>query len=124
MVVTINRHRGVLLLGLDLTTKLNDGDTHQAKQVASSIAVIVHASVKGSSHILANTHLDVLLSTGVLVHKLGNIIDDTLQKNPLLAIVLAGVLVILKAQDGEIGDRGAPLELCLLLEDLFLNHLE
>lgn len=122
--LAIDGNRGVLLLGLDLTTVLDHGNTHQREQVAGSVRVVVHATVEGCGHILADTHLDVLLTTRVLSHEIGDVVDNTLEQDPLLVVVLAGMLEILKAQNGKVGDGGTPLELGLLLKDTLLDHVK
>jgi len=122
--IAIDRDRGVLLLGLNFTSKLDNSYTHQAEQVTGRVRMIVHASVEGCGHVLADTHLGIFLTTGVLRHEIRDIINNTLEQDPLLVIVLASVLEILKGQDWEIGNGSTPLKLGLLLHDLLLNHLK
>lgn len=117
----------VLLVGplpdLDLTTTTDDTDPHGREQVVCGVGVVVDTAVEHGSGILPDTRVDHGLATGVILDEVGDIVDDTGDRDQTTAVLgLFDVLVPL--HDGKLVERSTPVQPGALLVDLLLQLLQ
>lgn len=119
----------VLVLGLgalpdlDLAAAAEDTDSHGGEEVVGGVGVVVHAAVEDGGGVLADGRVDESLATGVVGDELADVVDDTGDGDPGLALLGLGNEVV-PADDGEVLEGGAPVERRALLVELLLDLLE
>lgn len=89
-----------------------------------SIGVVVDTTVEHGSSILANGRVDERLATGMIGDELANIVNDTSDSNPGLAIDLGLGDVVVPADNGEVLKRNTPVKSGALLVKLLLELLK
>jgi hypothetical protein len=119
----------VLVLGLSTLPDLNlaaaadDTDAHGGEKVVGSVRVVVDTTVEDSGGVLANSGVDESLATGVVLDELADIVDDTSDSDPGLAVL--GLLdKVVPADNGEVLEGNAPVKGGTLLVELLLLLLE
>ena len=108
---------------LNLAATTDDTNAHRGEQVVSSVRVVVDTTVEDSSGILADSGVDQGLATGVVGDELADIMDDTSDNNPGLAVLRLSDEVV-PADNGQVLQRNTPVESGSLLVELLLNLLE
>ena len=118
----------VLVLGLGalpnlhLATTPQDTDSHGREEVVGGVGVVVDTAVKDGSGVLANGRRDQSLATGVVGNELANVVDDTSNRDPSLA-VLRLLNKVVPADNREALKRDTPVEGRALLVELLLQLL-
>lgn len=117
----------VLLVGslpdLNLTPTTDDTNSHGREQVMSGVGVVVDAAVEHGGGILTDTRVDHSLATGVVLDKVGDIVDNAGDRDePTTILGLLDVLVPL--HDGKLVQRSTPVQPGALLVDLLLQLLQ
>jgi hypothetical protein len=119
----------VLVLGLGALPDLNlaaaaeDANTHGGEQVVGGVGVVVDTTVEDGRGVLADGRRDEGLATRVVGNELANVVDDTGNGNPGLAVL--GLLdKVVPADDGQGLQWLAPVESGALLVELLLLLLE
>lgn len=88
-----------------------------------SVGVVVDTTVEDSGSVLANSGVDESLATGVVLDELADIVDDTSDSDPGLAVL--GLLdEVVPADNGEVLEGNAPVKGGTLLVELLLLLLE
>ncbi len=85
--------------------------------------MVVDTTVEDGGCVLSNTGRDESLSTGVVLDKVGNIVDNTSNSDESAA-VLGFSLVIIPVDDWQLLKRNTPVESLSLLVELLLQLLE
>lgn len=117
----------VLLVGplpdLNLTPTTDDTNSHGREQVMSGVGVVVDTAVEHCGGILTDTRVDHSLATGVVLDKVGDIVDNAGDRDePTTILGLLDVLVPL--HDGKLVQRSTPVQPGALLVDLLLQLLQ
>lgn len=84
---------------------------------------IVNTTIEHGSSVLADTRLDDGTTTGMVLDKVGNVVDNTGNSHKITA-VLALLLILFPGHDGELLERDTPVKLGALLVELLLLLLE
>ena len=119
----------VLVLGLGTLPDLNlaaaadDADTHGREKVVGGVGVVVDTTVEDGGSVLANGRVDESLATGVILDELANVVDDTSDSDPGLAVLGLGNKVV-PADNGEVLEGNTPVKGGALLVELLLLLLE
>lgn len=108
---------------LDFTASSEHTDSHGGQEVVSGIGVVVDTTVEHGGGILANTRRDESPATGVLLDEVGDIVNDTGNRDESAA-VLGLLLVGLPVDDGKLLQGNTPVEGLSLLVELLLELLE
>lgn len=88
-----------------------------------SVGVVVDTSVEDGGGVLADSGVDESLATGVVLDELANVVDDTSDSDPGLAVL--GLLdEVVPADNGEVLEGNAPVKGSALLVELLLLLLE
>lgn len=111
-----------LLPDLNLTATTDDGNTEVGEEVVGRVGVVVNTTVEDGGGVLADSRLDDGLSAGVLLDKVGNVVDDTSDQNESTALISLGLEVV-EIHDGKLFERNTPVELSALAVDLLLELL-
>jgi hypothetical protein len=120
----------VLVLGLstlpdlNLATTAENTDSHSGEKVVGSVGVVVNTAVEDSSSVLANGSRDESLAAGVVLDEVADIVDDTSDGDPGLALSLGLLNEFVPADDGEKLEGLAPVKGGTLLVELLLGLLE
>lgn len=107
---------------LDLATATQNAGTHGGQKVVGGVGVVVDTTVEDRGSVLANGGRDESLATGVILDEVGHIVDDTSNGNEGLA-VLALLNKVVPADNGELLERGTPVESGTLPVELLLHLL-
>jgi hypothetical protein len=108
---------------LDLAAAAEDADAHGGEQVVGGVGVQVDAAVEDGGGVLADGRGDEGLAAGVVLDEVGHVVDDAGDGDEGLAVL--GVLdEVVPADDGELLEGRAPVELGALLVELLLHLLD
>lgn len=119
----------VLVLGLSTLPDLNlaatadNTNAHGGEKVVGSVGVVVDTTVEDSGSVLADSRVDESLATGVVLDELADIVDDTGDSDPGLAVLGLGNEVV-PADNGEVLEGNTPVKGGTLLVELLLLLLE
>lgn len=101
-------HLGVLLERLDFVTTLDHTDAELGQEVTSTVRVIVHATVKCRSRVLAKACLDEVTSSRVLIHELCDIVDEARDDDEVALLRL--FLELVPSENWQVVARRRPLD--------------
>lgn len=83
------------------------------------VGVQVNTTVEDGGSVLANGRRDEGLATGVVLDEVGHVVDDTSNGNESLAVLRLGNKIV-PVNDGELVERGTPVEGGTLAVELLL----
>jgi hypothetical protein len=109
---------------LNLAAAAENTDSHGGEKVVGGVGVVVDTTVEDSSSVLANGSRDESLATGVVLDEVADIVDDTSDSDPGLALSLGLLNEFVPADDGEKLKGLAPVKSGALLVELLLGLLE